>query len=70
MKKTYIQPETDVFHLHITQMLLEGSIEGIEGNTGITQGGEEDDEHNEGDAKEFVFEDDPWQNGSSDNYWE
>lgn len=71
MKLEYITPATEVVELNtLYGMMTVGSVEGIDGDTGIGLGGEEDDEHQEGDVKEFTFEEDPWECGSNDNYWE
>ena len=56
MKKLYIQPQTDVCELHVTQHMLTGSISGdIDGNGGPGYGGI-DDGSNEVDVKGNSFE--------------
>lgn len=71
MKKTYIQPETDLLLLQ-SMGLIAHSVEGINvggSDSEILDGGE-DEEGKDADTKENVFEENPWEETTSGNYWE
>ena len=70
MKKNYISPETELFVLQGTKHFMDNaSIVEVDGNSEVDFAGD-DKEGKDADAKEFVFEEDPWQSGASENYWE
>ena len=71
MKKTYIQPEANLFAIQGTKYFMDNaSIVGVEGLDDDISIGGEDEDGKDADTKEFVFEEDPWEGGSDGNYWE
>ena len=63
MKKSYLQPETEVLNVDVVEMLA-GSITGIGGNSGLELGDKDPDDPEfptEADVKSSVFEEDFWQ---------
>lgn len=73
MKKTYIAPDTEILRLNAMQnMLVAGSVEGLGGDStdmGLSLADEGEEEEN-ADTKENAFEENPWEQPVSDNYWE
>lgn len=59
MKKSYLQPETEVLNVNVVEMLA-GSITGVGGNSGLELGGDEEIP-DEADVKTSIFEEDFWQ---------
>ena len=59
MKKSYLQPETEVLNVNVVEMLA-GSITGVGGNSGLELGGDEEIP-GEADVKTSIFEEDFWQ---------
>ena len=58
MKKSYLQPETEVLNVNVIQMLA-NSITNVGGNSGLELG--EGDAPETADVKGSVFEEDFWQ---------
>ena len=60
MKKTYLQPDTEIQKVNVVQM-LSASITGVGGGSGLGQADPSDPILEEGDVKEFIFEENPWE---------
>ena len=60
MKKTYLQPDTEIQKVNVVQM-LSASITGVGGGSGLGQADPSDPIPEEGDVKEFIFEENPWE---------
>ena len=60
MKKSYLQPETEVLNVNVVEMLA-GSITDIGGDSGLTPANPDDPIPGDADVKTSVFEEDFWQ---------
>ena len=60
MKKSYLQPETEVLNVNVIEMLA-GSITGIGGDSGLDPADPDDPIPGEADVKTSIFEEDFWQ---------
>ena len=60
MKKSYLQPETEVLNVNTIEMLA-GSITGVGGDSGLTPADPTDPIPGEADVKTSIFEEDFWQ---------
>ena len=58
MKKSYLQPETEVLNVNVVEMLA-GSITKVDGDSGVGLG--EGEAPTTADVKSSVFEEDFWQ---------
>lgn len=60
MKKSYLQPETEVLNVNVIEMLA-GSITDVGGDSGLTPADPGEEPPTEADVKQSVFEEDFWQ---------
>jgi hypothetical protein len=60
MKKSYLQPETEVLNVNVVEMLA-GSITDIGGDSGLTPADPTDPIPEDADVKASIFEEEFWQ---------
>ena len=62
MKKTYLQPTTEIFNLGVkVEMMNPASVQNVGGNSGIGVADPTEPIPGEADVKESIFEENPWE---------
>lgn len=60
MKKSYLQPDTEVLNVNVVEMLA-NSITGVGGDSGLTPADPTDPIPEDADVKASIFEEEFWQ---------